>query len=210
MSLTMQKFTTLKAIAAPLMRVNIDTDAIIPSREMKGVSKDGLSVGMFANWRYTDVDARVENPDFVLNKPPYREAEILISGENFGCGSSREHAVWALKEWGIRSIIAPSFGTIFYGNCVRNGILPVVLPEATVKDMANSVEQADGNLLIEVDLPNQSVRGAVGDAYTFEIAPADKEMLVEGLDPIGVTLKREDDILAFQTADKATRPWVYL
>lgn len=210
MSLEMQKFTTLTSVAAPLMRVNIDTDAIIPSREMKGVSKEGLSVGMFANWRYTDVDARVENPDFILNQEPFRKAEVLLSGENFGCGSSREHAVWALKEWGIRCVIAPSFGTIFYGNCVRNGILPVVLAEETVTAFAGAMEASNGGEGLTVDLLQQTVTGPDGASHVFEIAPADKEMLIEGLDPIGVTLKRDQDILAFQERDKVERPWVYL
>ena len=206
----MKKFTILSSIAAPLMRVNIDTDAIIPSREMKGVSKEGLSVGMFANWRYTDVDSRVENPDFVLNKSHYRQAEILLSGENFGCGSSREHAVWALKEWGIRSIIAPSFGTIFYGNCIRNGILPVHLPEDLVTAFAGHMEQSNGTGRLVIDLPNQTITVKDNKTYSFEIAPAEKEMLVEGLDPIGMTFKRDKDILAFQNRDKAQRPWVYI
>lgn len=210
MTLTMQKFTTLSSVAAPIMRVNIDTDAIIPSREMKGVTKDGLSVGMFANWRYTDVDARVENPDFILNKAQFRDAEILLSGENFGCGSSREHAVWALKEWGIRCVIAPSFGTIFHGNCVRNGILPIVLSEDNVKAFSVVAEQEVDGALFTVDLLAQTVTSPEGDAHAFEIAPADKEMLVEGLDPIGLTLKQDDAILAFREKDMAQRPWVYL
>lgn len=210
MSLTMQKFTTLTSVAAPLMRVNIDTDAIIPSREMKGVTKEGLSVGMFANWRYSDVDAREENPEFVLNRAPFRDAEILLSGENFGCGSSREHAVWALKEWGIRCVIAPSFGTIFYGNCVRNGILPVMLPEAVVKAFADIAERGEADDQLTINLPEQKVIGFDGDAHPFEISPADKEMLVEGLDPIGLTLKRDAEILAFQKQDQTERPWVYL
>lgn len=210
MTLKMQKFTTLSSVAAPLMRVNIDTDAIIPSREMKGVSKEGLSVGMFANWRYTDVDARVENPEFVLNRAPFRDAEILLGGENFGCGSSREHAVWALKEWGIRCIIAPSFGTIFYGNCIRNGVLPIILPETVVKAFAEVAESGAESAIVNIDLPAQTVIGPQGDQHRFEIAPADKEMLVEGLDPIGLTLKSDDAILAFQEQDKAERPWVYL
>ena len=210
MSLTMQKFTTLTSVAAPLMRVNIDTDAIIPSREMKGVTKEGLSVGMFANWRYSDVDAREENPEFVLNRAPFRDAEILLFGENFRCGSSREHAVWALKEWGIRCVIAPSFGTIFYGNCVRNGVLPVMLPEIVVKAFADIAERGEIDDQLTINLPEQKVIGFDGDAHPFEIAPADKEMLVEGLDPIGLTLKRDDEILAFQKQDQTERPWVYL
>ena len=129
----MDKFTRLTAVAAPLLRINVDTDAIIPSREMKRVSKEGLSEGLFAGWRYLSPGSREENPDFILNREPYRSAQILISGANFGCGSSREHAVWALHEWGIRCVIAPSFGAIFHGNCVRNGILPVVLAEDVVE-----------------------------------------------------------------------------
>src|SRR5450631_3947374 len=135
----MERFTTLTAIAAPLLRINIDTDAIIPSREMKKVSKVGLADGLFAGWRYRTPGSREENPDFVLNREPYRRARILLSGMNFGCGSSREHAVWALHEWGIRSIIAPSFGAIFHGNCVRNGILPVVLDNALVEQLAKQI-----------------------------------------------------------------------
>lgn len=210
MTALMQKFRTLTSVAAPIMRVNIDTDAIIPSREMKGVTKDGLSIGMFANWRYTDVDARIENPDFILNRAPFRDAEILLSGENFGCGSSREHAVWALKEWGVRCVIAPSFGTIFYGNCVRNGILPIILAEDVVKAFAEATERDAMAAQVSVDLPQQTVTGPDGDQHSFEIAPADKEMLVEGLDPIGLTLKRDDEILAFRERDRSERPWVYL
>ncbi|MFL2771900.1 MAG: 3-isopropylmalate dehydratase small subunit [Rhodospirillaceae bacterium] len=210
MSLAMQKFTTLTSVAAPIMRVNIDTDAIIPSREMKGVTKDGLSSGMFANWRYTDVDARVENPEFILNQGPYREAEILLSGENFGCGSSREHAVWALKEWGIRCIIASSFGTIFYGNCVRNGLLPIVLSETMVKALSAAVVIGNGTEKVQIDLPGQKVTGPDGSVHRFDITATDKEMLLEGLDPIGLTLRRNCEILAFQQRDKTERPWVYL
>jgi 3-isopropylmalate/(R)-2-methylmalate dehydratase small subunit len=202
----MEKFTQLDSVAAPLMRANIDTDAIIPSREMKRVSKSGLSVGLFADWRYTDVKARVENPDFVLNQAPYRAAPILITGTNFGCGSSREHAVWALKEFGVRCIIAPSFGAIFQSNCVRNGILPVVLAEADVQGLAAQVN-ADRDAHLSVDLEAQSVVGPDGKAYAFQIAPADKEMLIEGLDLIGVTLKRAAEIAQFETAYRRDRPW---
>src|SRR5690349_14377340 len=146
----MDKFTTLTAVAAPLMRVNIDTDVIIPSKEMKGVTKTGLSVGMFANWRYSDPVNRVENPDFVLNKEPTRHAKILLAGANFGCGSSREHAVWAMAEYGFRAVIAPSFGAIYYGNCVVNGILPVVLPDTAVEALAAWVEADPAKNLITI------------------------------------------------------------
>jgi 3-isopropylmalate/(R)-2-methylmalate dehydratase small subunit len=205
----MEKFVRLKAVAAPLLRVNIDTDVIIPSREMKGVSKTGLSVGMFANWRYSDVAARAANPDFVLNQAPYDKAQILLSGSNFGCGSSREHAVWAMKEWGFRAVIAPSFGAIYYGNCVRNGILPIVLPDETVRAIAAWVEAAPGANQVDIDLPSQKVQ-ANGNAYSFTIGESDKEMLLEGLDPIGVTLKRDPAIQAFEAKDRMLRPWVYI
>lgn len=206
----MEKFTVLEGIAAPLMRINIDTDVIIPSREMKRVSKEGLSDGMFANWRYTEPGGREENPDFILNQEPFRQAQLLLSGDNFGCGSSREHAVWALAEWGIRCIITPGFGNIFYGNCVRNGILPVVLGNDTVEDLARQVEADPANNKIKVDLNTCTVTAPDGTTNSFVITPADQEMLLEGLDGIAVTMRRDDEILAFQGRDRLTRPWVYL
>lgn len=206
----MEKFTQLTAIAAPLLRMNIDTDVIIPSREMKRVSKEGLSDGMFANWRYAEPGGRVENPDFVLNQEPYRRAQILLSGDNFGCGSSREHAVWALAEWGIRAIITPGFGNIFFSNCVRNGILPVRLAEPVVANLAAQVETDPEQHRITVDLTRCEVTGPDGTTYPFEIAPADREMLLEGLDAIAVTQRRDAEILAFQETDRALRPWIYL
>ena len=210
MSNKQNKFTQLNAIAAPLMEINIDTDTIIPSREMKGVSKDGLSPGLFANWRYTDVDQRIENPDFVLNISPFRKAKIILGGDNFGCGSSREHAVWALKEWGVECIVASSFGAIFYSNCVRNGVLPIIADVDIVSDAAAIASAGNTKDIFIVDLPNQTFCFPSGDAYGFEIGTTDKEMLVEGLDPIGLTLKRDKAILAFQDTDKTKRPWVYI
>ncbi|MFV3073638.1 MULTISPECIES: 3-isopropylmalate dehydratase small subunit [Niveispirillum] len=201
----MEKFTRLTGVAAPLFRANIDTDAIIPSREMKRVSKEGLGEGMFADWRYSDVAARVENPDFVLNRQPYRKAPILMGGPNFGCGSSREHAVWALQDYGVRCVIAPSFGAIFQGNCVRNGILPLVLPEPSIVAL---VEQADPQILT-IDLAAQTVRTPDGTELPFTIPPADKEMLLEGLDAIGVTLKRLPTIQSFEGAYRARHPWLF-
>jgi 3-isopropylmalate/(R)-2-methylmalate dehydratase small subunit len=208
--MSMEKFTVLEAIAAPLMRINIDTDVIIPSREMKRVSKEGLSDGMFANWRYTEPGGREENPDFVLNQEPYRQAKILLSGDNFGCGSSREHAVWALAEWGIRCIITPQFGNIFYGNCVRNGILPVVLANELVASLVSQVEADPVNNKIKIDLRSCIVKAPDGAEHSFDIAPADQEMLLEGLDAIAVTMRRDDEILAFQARDRLNRPWIYL
>jgi 3-isopropylmalate/(R)-2-methylmalate dehydratase small subunit len=205
----MERFTAITAIAAPLLRINVDTDAIIPSREMKKVSKKGLAGGLFAGWRYRTPGSRDEDPGFILNRQPFRQAKILLSGANFGCGSSREHAVWALHEWGIRAILAPSFGAIFYGNCVRNGIVPVVLANDVVEKLAAWVEADPANNLLTVDLVGCAVRGA-GTAHSFDIAGADREMLLEGLDAIAVTMKRDDEILAFQARDRLRRPWIYL
>ncbi len=204
----MEPFVVHEGIAAPLLRNNIDTDAIIPSREMKRVSKEGLGEGLFANWRYRDVDAREEDPDFVLNRGPWRHASVLLGGGNFGCGSSREHAVWALRDFGFRAVIAPGFGSIFRGNCVRNGILPVELADAEVAELA-AAAGAEPDRRIRIDLPQQTVT-AGGRRYRFDIAAADKTMLLEGLDPTDVTLKRDGEITAFRERDRAARPWIYL
>jgi 3-isopropylmalate/(R)-2-methylmalate dehydratase small subunit len=206
----MDKFTELTAIAAPLLRINVDTDAIIPSREMKRVSKEGLGEGLFAGWRYTEPGSRNENPDFILNREPWRQAQVLLSGANFGCGSSREHAVWALAEWGIRVIVAPSFGAIFYGNCMRNGILPIVLPEDRIQALAAQVEEDPDKNRISVDLVKCLITGPDRLTDKFDINPPDREMLMEGLDAIAVTMKRDDEILDFQARDRLKRPWIYL
>ncbi|WP_405241255.1 3-isopropylmalate dehydratase small subunit [Lentisalinibacter salinarum] len=205
----MEPFVNHSGIAAPLLRINIDTDAIIPSREMKRVSKEGLGEGLFANWRYRDVAAREEDPDFVLNREPFRHATILLAGENFGCGSSREHAVWALKDFGFRAVIAPGFGSIFYGNCVRNGILPVRLAEPDIEAIALHVD-AEPAQQVTIDLPAQTVTDAAGADYPFEIGAGDKEMLLEGLDPVAKTMKLDEEIRAFRERDRADRPWIYL
>ena len=205
----MEPFVTHSGIAAPLLGINIDTDAIIPSREMKRVSKEGLGEGLFANWRYRDVATRQEDPDFVLNREPFRHATILLAGENFGCGSSREHAVWALKDFGFRAVIAPSFGSIFYDNCVRNGILPVRLAEPDIEAIALHVD-AEPTQQVTVDLPGQTVTDAAGADYPFDIGEGDKEMLLEGLDPIAKTMQLDEKIRAFRERDRAERPWIYL
>lgn len=206
----MERFETLTAVAAPLLRDNIDTDAIIPSREMKSVSKTGLSGGLFAGWRYTVIGGRELNPDFVLNKAAYAQTKIILGGSNFGCGSSREHAVWALHEYGIRAVIAPSFSPIFFGNCIRNGIVPVRLPAATVASFAGWVEQDPVAHRVTVDLAAQTVAG-VGDAtYRFELDEEPKAMLLEGLDAIDLTLKQRPAIAAFRERDRLERPWIYL
>lgn len=205
----MEPFVRHSGIAAPLLRINIDTDAIIPSREMKRVSKEGLGEGLFANWRYRDVAAREEDPEFVLNREPFRHATILLAGDNFGCGSSREHAVWALKDFGFRAVIAPGFGSIFYGNCVRNGILPVRLAEPDIDAIALHVD-AEPSQQVSIDLPAQTVTDAAGADYPFDIGAGDKEMLLEGLDPIATTMKLDKEIRAFRERDRVERPWIYL
>ncbi len=205
----MEKFTEHNGIAAPLLRINVDTDAIIPSRELKRVSKEGFSEGLFAGWRYAAQDSREPNPDFVLNKPQYQGVSILLAGDNFGCGSSREHAVWALKEFGIRSIIAPSFGAIFYNNCIRNGVLPIVLSDGMVSELAAQVEEDPLSRLIQIDLRQGLVTAPNGDTYAFDIDPGPRDMLLNGLDMIGLTLQHKAEIDAFQKQDRERRPWIY-
>ena len=193
----MTPFTTLTSIVAPLPRDNVDTDTIIPSREMKSTGKTGLAGGLFAPWRYSDANARTPDPDFVLNDARYTAAQILASGANFGCGSSREHAVWALAEYGIRSIIAESFAPIFYNNCIRNGLLPVTLPRDLIDGIAGRT--------ITIDLAAQTA-----DGHHFDIDGEAKAMLLEGLDAIDLTLKHREAISAWQAKDRTARPWVYL
>jgi len=188
-----QSFTTHTGIAAPFFQDNIDTDQIIPSREMQSVSKTGLADGMFAGQRY--LEGRIPNPEFVLNKPDYAASTIILSGKNFGCGSSREHAVWALKEYGFRAIIAESFGEIFYNNCVRNGILPIVIRGADIQKFPKE---------ITINLPTQTVNG-----IRFEITDGEKFILLGGLDAIALTLKHKADISAFLNKDQRLRPWIY-
>lgn len=194
-------FTTLTARAAPLLEDNIDTDIIIPSREMKTTGKTGLAAGLFAGRRYTE--GRTENPDFVLNRAPYRNAAILLAGANFGCGSSREHAVWALAEHGIRAVIAPSFSPIFAGNAVRGGVLPLVLPRAAIAALGAH------DAPVHIDLPAQSVT-AGATTFRFEISAEAKAMLVGGLDAIDLTLQSAATIAAWHERNRSLRPWVYL
>ena len=194
----MEGFKKIISKAIPLLRINVNTDAIIPSREMKQVSKQGLSRGLFAGWRYKLNQRREPNPDFVLNDIAYKDSKILLSGDNFGCGSSREHAVWALHEYGIRVIIAPSFGDIFYKNCIRNGILPILLSEQDISQLSDNEHK--------ITLDNQMIN----DEISFEIAPADKKMLVDGLDDIELNLKHTSDIRLWENNDRMKRPWAYL
>jgi len=197
----MTPFTTLSSVAVPLLRDNVDTDAIIPSREMKSTGRTGLADGLFAPWRYTDVAARAPDPDFPLNQPQASGAAILLGGSNFGCGSSREHAVWALVEYGLRCVIAESFAPIFRANCIRNGVLPVALPRAVVDSL--------GWDEVHVDLAAQTVT-ANGTAHPFAIEEEAKEMLLGGLDGIALTLKALPAIEAWTARDRAAHPWVYL
>ncbi|MEP5938389.1 MAG: 3-isopropylmalate dehydratase small subunit [Erythrobacter sp.] len=191
----------LTGIAAPLLIDNIDTDTIIPSREMRSTGRDGLADGMFAPWRYLDADARTENPDFALNKAEFRAAKILIGGANFGCGSSREHAVWALAEYGIQAIIAVSFAPIFRNNCIRNGIVPIILPRDVLERIASKTTTIDLAAL-EVRPPSE--------LHNFEIDPEAKQMLAQGLDAIDLTLTQADSIEGWTNADRGLRQWVYL
>jgi 3-isopropylmalate/(R)-2-methylmalate dehydratase small subunit len=193
----MTPFTTLTSIAAPLLIDNVDTDTIIPSREMKSTGKTGLADGLFAPWRYLAVDARQPNPDFVLNCPKYANAQVLLGGANFGCGSSREHAVWALMEWGIRCIVAPSFAPIFRGNAIRNGLLPIMLDSTATAALVGQ--------RVHIDLAHQTING-----HAFAIEGEAKTMLLEGLDAIELTLKHRAAIADWQARDRTQRPWIYL
>ena len=196
----MTPVTIVVSRAVPLIHDNIDTDAIIPSREMKGTGKTGLADGLFAGWRYTAIGGRTPVPDFALNDPAFAGAQILLAGANVGCGSSREHAVWALAEYGFSVVIAPSFNPIFRGNCVRNGIVPVEL---------NPVALQAARATITVDLPTQTV-SAPGGLFPFAIEAEAKAMLIGGLDGIALTLQRAEAIAAFRTADRHARGWAYL
>ena len=205
----MEQFVTISGVAAPLMRSNIDTDLLIPSREMTGTGRDGYGEKLLAHWRYlpSPGGARVENPDFVLNQMPFRHAVILLAGDNFGSGSSRETAVWAVRQFGFRCVIAPSFGTIFRNNCYRNGVLPVVLPAADVEALAHEAES--GKLHLTVDLGEFAVIHPSGNRWTFSIPAGERSMLLAGLDAIGMTLKHRAEIEAFQSADRKSRPWIW-
>lgn len=205
----MKPFNTFQGIAAPLMRTNVDTDAIIPSREMKRVSKEGLADGLFAGWRYLDPGSRDPNPDFILNQKPFDQASVLVAGSNFGCGSSREHAVWALKEWGIRAIIAPSFGSIFATNCLRNGLLPISISPTDVELIAATAAADPFRYRVTVDLQRQRIIFN-GRMWPFKIAERDREMLLRGLSPIDLTLEHERLIKEYETKSARSRPWAEL
>jgi 3-isopropylmalate dehydrogenase len=202
----MDKFIRVTGAAAPLMRINIDTEVVIPIGRLIGHKRDELGPYCFEAWRYAPDGG--ENPEFVLNQPRYREAKILLAGDNFGCGSSREHAVWSLADFGFRCIIAPSFGDIFYWNCFQNGVLPIRLPEDHVKELAAEVEAAEQSL-VTVDLESQAITTPSGRKITFTTDPERRDALLEGLDEIGMTLKLDAQIRAHQRRDRESRPWIY-
>lgn len=201
----MDKFKKLSGTAAPMPLINIDTDMIIPKVFLKTIKRSGLGVNLFDEMRYLDDGS--ENPDFVLNKPQYREAEILVAGDNFGCGSSREHAPWAIKDFGIRCVISTSYADIFFNNCFKNGILPIVLPQAQVDVLMKDAEKGS-NARIEVDLEAQTVTTSDGETFAFEVDAFKKHCLLNGLDDIGLTMEKAASIDAYESKLQLSHPWV--
>ncbi len=211
----MQPFVTLDGLVVPLDRANVDTDAIIPKQFLKSIKRSGFGPNAFDEWRYLDHgepgmdnSKRPLNPDFVLNKPRYQGAEVLLARENFGCGSSREHAPWALLDYGFRAIIAPSFADIFFNNCFKNGILPIVLDAEEVDVLFQEVDAQEGYRLL-VDLPQQVVVSPSGRSFPFEVDAFRKHSLLNGLDDIGLTLQKVDQIKVFEASHKAQQPWLF-
>lgn len=211
----MKAFTQLTAIVAPLDRSNVDTDAIIPKQFLKSIKRTGFGVNCFDEWRYLDKgevgmdnSKRPLNPDFSLNQPQYKNAQILLTRKNFGCGSSREHAPWALDDYGFRAIIAPSFADIFFNNCYKNGLLPIVLSEEIVDKLFNEVAQNTGYQLT-INLQNQTVTTPSGEAFSFDITEHRKHCLLNGLDEIGLTLQHADEIKAFENKRKQQFAWLF-
>ncbi len=201
----MEKFTTLTGVAAPLPMRNVDTDMIIPKQFLKTIKRTGLGKSLFFEMRFDE--AGNEIPDFVLNQPAYRKAQILVTGENFGCGSSREHAPWSLLDFGIRCIVAPDFADIFYNNCFQNGILPIKLPQAEVDKLMDDASRG-ANATLTVDLEKQEIRGPDGGVIKFDIDPFRKHCLLNGLDNIGLTLEKQSAIEAFEQGAAVARPWL--
>jgi 3-isopropylmalate/(R)-2-methylmalate dehydratase small subunit len=203
----MQPFTTLTGIAAPLPMVHVDTDKIIPARHLKTIKRTGLGVHLFETLRYQDDGS--EHPHFVLNKAPHREAKILIVGENFGCGSSREHAPWALLDFGIRCVIAPSFADIFFNNCFKNGILPIVLPKEQIEILSREAGEAK-DPTFTIDLEKQEIHRPIGnEVLRFEVDPFARHCLLNGLDDVGLTMKKAKRIDDFEARQRAAEPWLY-
>jgi 3-isopropylmalate/(R)-2-methylmalate dehydratase small subunit len=200
----MEKFTTLTGIAAPMPLVNIDTDMIIPKQFLKTIQRSGLGKNLFDEMRYTQDGAEI--PDFVLNQPAYRKAEIIVAGDNFGCGSSREHAPWALLDFGVRCVISTSFADIFYNNCFKNGILPIVMPQDVVDTLMADARKG-ANARMTVDLAKQTVTTSDGQSFGFEIDPFRKHCLINGLDDIGLTMEKAASIDAYEAKAATIRPW---
>jgi 3-isopropylmalate/(R)-2-methylmalate dehydratase small subunit len=204
----MEPFTTLTGLVAPLDRTNVNTDEITPARFLKTIERTGFDAVLFANWRYLDVDSTRPNPVFVLNQPRYKGASVLLTGENFGSGSSREHAPWSIRDYGFRCLIAPSFADIFYNNCFNNSILPVTLAETTVRELFAEVEANEGYTLT-VDLAAQTVRTPGQKVLRFEIDSFRKNALLQGLDNIGWTLSHQDEIATYEARRQQEAPWVF-
>ncbi|MBO6542941.1 MAG: 3-isopropylmalate dehydratase small subunit [Alphaproteobacteria bacterium] len=200
----MDKFEKVEGVAAPMPILNIDTDMIIPKQFLKTIKRTGLGKNLFDEMRYTKEGKEI--PDFVLNKPQYRNAQILVAGDNFGCGSSREHAPWAIADFGIKVIISTSFADIFYNNCFKNGILPIRLEQAEVDKLMEDAERG-ANATVSVDLVAQEIKGPDGGTIKFEIDPFRKHCLLEGLDDVGLTLQKEDKITAFEKTLESAQPW---
>ncbi len=201
----MEKFENVSGVAAPMPLINIDTDMIIPKQFLKTIKRSGLGVNLFDEMRYDDDGNEVA--DFVLNQPAYRQAEIIVAGDNFGCGSSREHAPWALKDFGISVVISTSFADIFYSNCFKNGILPVVLPKEAVDALMGDAQKGE-NARIAIDLENQTVSATDGTEYSFEVDAFKKHCLLNGLDDIGLTMQKVDAIDTFEKSYSKLMPWV--
>ncbi len=211
----MQAFTKMTGVAVPLMRANVDTDAIIPKQFLKSIKRSGFGVNLFDEWRYLDAgfpgqDAatRKPNPDFVLNKPRYRGAQVLLAGENFGCGSSREHAVWALDDYGIRSVIAPGFADIFHNNSFKSGLLPIVLEKQIVEKLAAECEATEGYALA-IDLPEQTVTTPAGEVFRFDVDSFRKHCLLNGFDDIELTLQQRFRIEEYEVSRRQSAPWLF-
>ena len=202
----MDKFTVLTGVAAPLPIRNVDTDMIIPKQFLKTIKRTGLGKSLFYEMRYDPATGK-EISDFVLNKPQYRKATILVAGENFGCGSSREHAPWALLDFGIRCVVAPDFADIFYNNCFQNGILPIKLPQSEVDKLMDDADRG-ANATLTVDLEKQEIRGPDGGVIKFDIDPFRKHCLLNGLDNIGLTLEKSNAISSFEKSTSSSRPWL--
>ena len=201
----MEKFTVLEGVAAPMKLVNVDTDMIIPKQYLKTIQRTGLGTGLFSEMRYNEDGT--ENPAFVLNQPAYKKAKVLVAGDNFGCGSSREHAPWALLDFGIRCVISTSFADIFYNNCFKNGILPIVVAKEDLDKLFDDADRG-ANATLTIDLPAQEIRGPDGGVVRFEIDPFRKRCLIEGLDDIGLTLEKAPHIDQYETAKGTERPWL--